>query len=231
MDHFENIYANKAFEYHRMIEVEDVDQNLLPALQEITSLKNKTIIDLGSGTGRIPLLLSKIQKEIHALDLNRPMLLEQKRQRDMQAETWSLVEGDMRKIPYATNAADIVIAGWAIGHLRGWFENDWVDQISSILDEMKRIAKPGGIVIVMETMTTGSLTPAPPTPGLAEYYTLMENDHNFKTKTIQTDYQFRDLEESVAFTEFFFGEELSQNIRENNWVRLPEWTGMWWKTV
>ncbi len=32
-------------------------------------------------------------------------------------------------------------------------------------------------------------------------------------------------------TEFFFGAELAQMIRQNNWVRLPEWTGVWGKRV
>ena len=79
----------------------------------------------------------------------------------------------------------------------------------------------------METMTTGSLTPAPPTPALAEYYAWLENEWGFQRQVIATDYQFASVEQAVEYTAFFFGEELARQIRANGWARLPEWTGVW----
>jgi ubiquinone/menaquinone biosynthesis C-methylase UbiE len=231
MDHFEKIYASKAREYHQMIMPEDADGNLLPALQEITPLENAVLLDLGSGTGRIPLLVSKYSKYVIALDLYLPMLLEQEIQRKKVKGPWQLVQGDNRRLPFPDHLAEIVTAGWAIGHLRGWFEDDWQNQIGQILAEMERVAQPEGYLIIIETLTTGALEPSPPTPELAEYYTWLEKVWGFTRQCISTDYQFNSVEEAVKKTEFFFGPELADKIQEENWARLPEWTGIWSKRV
>lgn len=229
MDHFERIYESKAKEYHRMIEVEDVDHNLLPLLEAVVPLEGKKILDLGSGTGRIPLLLKEKNSSIVALDLHFPMLVEQISQREVLKGGWSLVNGDMRWLPFPERKFDVVIAGWAIGHLRSWFEADWQYQMGLIFEEMHRMIKSGGSLIVLETMTTGSKKPAPPTEELGEYYQWMEKYWGFERQVIQTDYQFTDIDQAVEYTEFFFGAELAALIRENGWARLPEWTGIWSK--
>jgi ubiquinone/menaquinone biosynthesis C-methylase UbiE len=227
MDHYKYIYANKAAEYHELILPEDVDGNLLAAIKEIVSLKRCRVLDLGSGTGRLPLLLHSMSATITALDLNYPMLMEQKTQQGKIQNEWPLVNGDMRFLPFSSDSTDVIMAGWAIGHLRGWYEKDWKHQIGLILREMMRVVVDKGTLIIMETLSTGSINPIPPTAGLAELYAWFENEWGFTRNQISTDYQFQDIDDAVAKTEFFFGVELSQKIREYNWVRLPEWTGIW----
>jgi ubiquinone/menaquinone biosynthesis C-methylase UbiE len=144
---------------------------------------------------------------------------------------WALVQGDMRQLPFPAASADVVLAGWSIGHLRGWYEADWQLQIGRVLREMDRVCAPGGVLAIMETLTTGSLTPAPPTPGLAEYYAWLENEWGFQRQTIATDYVFESVEAAAAQTEFFFGPDLARLIRQNSWARLPEWTGVWSKRL
>jgi ubiquinone/menaquinone biosynthesis C-methylase UbiE len=231
MDHFKNIYSGQAEEYHRMIAVEDVDGNLLKTLHQITDWENKTIFDLGSGTGRIPLLFSQTPARFICLDLYRAMLRENGLQRDEAGGNWALVEGDMRSLPYPDGIADIAMAGWSIGHLRAWFSQDWQYQIGRILQEMQRVVKPGGVLIICETMSTASLVPRPPAPELAEYYVWLEQKHHFLLDIIPTDYQFASVEQAVEFTEFFFGGEMAAQIHLNRWARLPEWTGIWHKGI
>jgi ubiquinone/menaquinone biosynthesis C-methylase UbiE len=169
VDHFKNIYATQAKKYHQMIAPEDVDGNLLSALQKIVSLhpgayaslKNCVLLDLGSGTGRIPLLVHDLVSQVIALDLNYPMLMEQKMQQPKHG-AWSLIHGDNRNLPFPDNWVDVVTAGWAIGHLRGWYEDDWQIQIGKILTDMERVSLHGGTLVIIETLTTGALEPAPP---------------------------------------------------------------------
>lgn len=116
-----------------------------------------------------------------------------------------------------------------MGHLRGWFADDWQKQIGRALNEMERAAAPGGVLAIFETLTTGGLTPAPPTPELAEYYAWLEGEHAFRREVLRTDYQFADVAEAAARTEFFFGPELAAKIRAQGWTRLPEWTGLCWR--
>jgi ubiquinone/menaquinone biosynthesis C-methylase UbiE len=229
MDHFEAIYSRRAADYQRMIAPEDIDGNLLRALEAITPLSGRRVVDLGTGTGRLPLLLSGRAGAVVGLDLHRAMLRENARQRASCGGAWPLIQGDMRALPLADACADVVTAGWAIGHWRGWRPDDWRAQVAGILREMLRVAAPGGTLVVCETLSTGSLTPAPPTPGLAEYYAWLESDWGFARQTIRTDYQFTSVAEAVRLTEFFFGPELAEKIRANGWARLPEWTGVWWR--
>jgi ubiquinone/menaquinone biosynthesis C-methylase UbiE len=231
MDHFKFIYTHQAAEYHRMIAVEDADARLLPAIEAVLPLAGKRVLDLGSGTGRIPLLIQGLASRVAALDLHRPMLRENELQRRRVQGCWTPVEGDMRRLPFPSRWADAVIAGWAIGHLRAWYDQDWKAHMTPILQEMHRVAAPGGALIIMETLSTGALTPAPPTAGLAEYYAWLETKWDFNRTEIRTDYQFESVDEAVACTEFFFGPELADAIRQNNWARLPEWTGVWSKRL
>lgn len=231
MDHFRYIYTHQAAAYHQLIAPEDWMGNLLPALQQVTSLQGKRIVDLGTGTGRLPLLLSDQAAQVIGLDLHGAMLQENQRQRERVHGRWSVTQGDMRYLPLPNAWADVVTAAWCISHLRSWYAADWQAQISRVLAEMQRVLVPGGALIIIETLTTGSLTPAPPRPALAEYYHWLESEWGFVRQTISTDYQFADIEEAVSRTEFFFGAELAGAIRAHGWTQLPEWTGVWGKRV
>jgi ubiquinone/menaquinone biosynthesis C-methylase UbiE len=231
MDDYINIYTYHADTYHRMIEAEDIDGNLLPAMESVTPLAGMKVLDLGTGTGRIPLLLHQRTKQITALDLHQGMLVEQQKQMKRRSSQWSLSQGDMRALPLPDDCFDAVTAGWALGHFQSWYQDDWQTQAGYVIREMMRVVTPGGVLIIIETLTTGSLIPAPPTAGLAAYYAWLEGEWGFKRQEIQTDYQFQDLDEAVKMVDFFFGSALAENVRKNNWVRLPEWTGVWSKVM
>jgi ubiquinone/menaquinone biosynthesis C-methylase UbiE len=229
MDHFINIYAHHADVYHRMIAAEDVDGNLLPALETITPFEGARVLDIGSGTGRIPLLIQSKVSHMAALDLHQGMLREQQRQRDHISGTWEMIQGDLRVLPCPENRFDVVTAGWVIGHFTEWYTPDWYYQVDQAIDEMRRVLKPGGAMVIIETLSTGSTIPAPPTKRLTQYYARLEDQWRFQRQQIQTDYIFRDLEEAIELSGFFFGAKLAERVRENNWIRLPEWTGVWSK--
>ena len=229
MDHFRHIYTNQAADYHQLISPEDFAGNLLPALEQVTTLRGKRVLDLGTGTGRLPLLLSDQTTQVVGLDLHGAMLLENQRQRSRVGGQWNLAQGDMRLLPFSSGWADVVTAGWSIAHLRNWYAANWQSQIGRVLQEMQRLVATGGALIIIETLTTGSLTPAPPTVALAEYYAWLESEWGFARQTIRTDYQFASVEEAVNHTEFFFGSALANTIRTHGWSQLPEWTGVWGK--
>ncbi len=136
MEHFQAIYASRAAEYHQMIAAEDLEGRLLPAIERVTSLRGKRVIDLGTGTGRLPLLIGGQAAQLVGLDLHRDMLRQHVAQRQRQAGRWAVVQGDMRYLPFRSAWADVVTAEWAIGHMRSWFAGNWQTQIGSVLDEM-----------------------------------------------------------------------------------------------
>ena len=110
MDSFHHIYTHQAGAYHRMIQAEDADGHLLPALLRACPLAGARVLDLGSGTGRIPLLLAPLGPRLVALELQRAMLREQAAQMAQAGGSWALVQADMRRLPAPDGWADAAIA-------------------------------------------------------------------------------------------------------------------------
>ncbi len=79
MDHFQRIYTSRAADYQAMIAAEDADGNLLQAIEAVTPLAGKRVLDLGTGTGRLPQLLAGRVQSLIGVDLHRAMLLENQR--------------------------------------------------------------------------------------------------------------------------------------------------------
>ena len=230
MDHFKNIYSNMACEYHRMIEYEDVDGNLYDCIGKLLSSDVSRVLDIGSGTGRIPLLLLDPKLTVVGLDLYWEMLQENVRQRSLSAGSWFLSQGSAGALPMSSDCFDVVTAGWVLGHTCSW-HLDWQTELDIVLNEMHRVVRNQGIIIIMETLTTGSVIPSPPTAELANYYNWLENSWAFSRQEIRTDYRFPNMKEAINNTEFFFGEQLSSMIVDNSWSRVPECTGVWSKIV
>lgn len=231
MTDYAHIYAHRADEYHRFIAVEDTDGNLLKAIESVAAIDGRRVLDLGTGTGRLPLLLAGRAAKMVGFDLHWDMLRRNRYQRSAAGGRWELAQGDMRCLPFPGGWADVVTAAWAISNLTGAYPDDWQNQIGRVVMEMRRACAPGGVLIIFETLTTGSLAPAPPSQRLADYYAWLEGAWGFARATLSTDYQFESVEQAVEWTEFFFGPELSEKIRANGWARLPEWTGMWVKRL
>jgi ubiquinone/menaquinone biosynthesis C-methylase UbiE len=223
------IYNSQAERYHDLISCEDVDANLLPSIENIVPLKGKRLLDLGTGTGRIPLLVKDLASQIIGMDLHWDMLRVNSSQRKKKGHSWDLLQGDYRFFPFQDECFDIITAGWSISASLGQKDMDWKSQIDLVITEAHRTIKHGGAIIIIETMSTASEIPRPPTEELAKYYTWLEAEKGFTSRVIQTDYKFETLEQAVGAIGFFFGEEMAVKVREQKWERVPEWTGIWSK--
>ncbi|MGB1287730.1 MAG: class I SAM-dependent methyltransferase [Aggregatilineales bacterium] len=231
-DHFKNIYTHEANHYKRMVSREDMHGNLFSALLEIADPSNKSVIEFGAGTGRLTRLLSVMVNQIIACDIAPAMLHEAQKSLALTGMTnWHLSQSDNRAMPFAANSADVVIQGWSFAHTRAWSPDNWQTEIAKMIAEMKRLLKPGGTMILLETMGTGNKQPEAPMPELAELYAWWEVEYNLDYRWIRTDYQFESVEEADELTRFFFGDDLADSIVASGKTILPECTGIWWKTV
>lgn len=229
-DHFKNIYQNHAAQYDQMVAREDMHGNLFAALNEIHALENQIVVEVGAGTGRVTRLMSVMAQRIYAFDMAPSML---KIARDMLHLTgmtnWQLAAADNRAIPLPDNSADIAIEGWSFGHGVGWYPETWQFEVGRMLGEMQRVVKPGGTLILLETLGTGNKQPQPPREGLANLYRWWQEEHGFQHRWIRTDYQFASVDEADQLTRFFFGDALADRIRTEKMTILPECTGIWWR--
>jgi ubiquinone/menaquinone biosynthesis C-methylase UbiE len=228
-DHDE-VYNSKADKYELLISREDYHGNIPQTLLEICSFSNCDVIDMGAGTGRLTCMFAPLSKSITAFDLSKPMLeVTAEKLKKAGLSNWLTKVADHRYLPVEDNSADIVLAGWSLCYLGSINVPFWKKNIQSVIAEIKRVTRPGGILIILETFGTGNEQPEPPN-FLIEYYKLLA-EYGFSQKVIRTDYQFESLAEAEDLTRFFFGDELSNKIHESGLTVLPECTGIWWLRV
>lgn len=231
-DHFQNIYAHHADQYEALVAREDYQGSILTALHQIRPLAGLDVVEFGAGTGRLTCLLAPLVTSIRAYDASAHMLeAANARLQSLNLSNWQTAVADNKQLPAESGSADLAIEGWSFGHCVGWYPDTWREEVSAALAEMRRVLRPGGTMLLMETMGTGRETPQPPNEGLAKLYRWLEDEQGFSAATIRTDYRFESLDEAERLTRFFFGDELADMVVRNNWVILPECTGVWWKNV
>lgn len=225
-DFFMPIYQQNADLYDRLVSREDVQGNLLKTLVEIASLsEGQTVIEFGAGTGRVTGLIAPYVGQVHAYDSSDAMLAVAKQKvRDSNVR---FAVADNRKLPEETASADVSIEGWSFGHWTGWTPDSWQTEIGRCLAEMERVTKPDGVMIVIETLGTGSESGVAPNEQLDRFYQWLESEHGFTRRAIRTDYRFGSIEEAQELISFFFGADMASRFAGS--VDLPEVTGIWWK--
>ena len=227
---YHRIYERHAGEYDAMVAAEDCDGHLLPALQSIVPLAGAAVLEVGAGTGRVTRLLLDAGARVVASEPALAMLaVTQRHTAHLPAARCALLGADALALPVRAGWADVAVAVWALGHLRSWHAETWRVTIGRALSEMDRALRPGGTLIVIETLGTGEERPRAPSPGLAEYYAWLEGEQGMARLAIRTDYRFPDPETAARATGFFFGGEFAARVQREGWSRIPECTGLWWR--
>ncbi|MGZ9583756.1 class I SAM-dependent methyltransferase [Paenibacillus marinisediminis] len=223
----EQIYQNQTDTYEFMISKQP---ELSGVIKDICPFQGLDILDLGAGSGRLSSVLAEDAKSLICTDISSSMLelLEHKLIEQRNVRNWTTVVADHRKLPIADGSVDLVVSGWSISYLANTGNENWEDNLKLIISELYRVLRPNGTIIIFETMGTGTETPNPP-EFLTKYYKALEEDYDFHQKWIRLDYRFTDVEEAKKCTEFFFGEELTKKIVDNQWSTVPECAGIWWK--
>jgi len=232
LDRCRQVYRGEAEAYDALITAEDCEGRLLPALEEVAPLEGRSALDVGAGTGRLARLMAPRCARVVATEREPHMLGVAKRHLEaMGAAHAACVAADARALPLPDGAFDVVTAGWVFGHFTFWTRERWRENAGEAIGEMRRVTRPGGTLVVFETMGTAVTEPAPPAPGLATYYDWLEHSMGFEHRVIPTDFRFASVDAAARACGFFFGAPYERLVRENGWARVPEWTGMWWRKV
>lgn len=226
----EEIYKTEGDKYEALIAREDHQGSILKALREIAPLENRLVLDLGAGTGRLACMLAPYISRIRAFDVSEEMLRVCKQKFTASGlSNWQVDLADHRKLPVPDQSADLAVSGWSVSYLAVWNPNTWREEMESWLGEMKRVLRPGSFIVLFESLGTGNESPIK-LEHLKDFYPWLD-EAGFQNKWIRTDYKFESIEEAEELSRFFFGDELGDKVRANNWVTLPECTGVWWKQV
>ena len=224
------IYQSEGHRYQALIAPEDYRGNIPRAIDEIIDVDGLDVLDLGAGTGRLTLMLAPRVRSIHAFDVAAEMLRVCRERLVAGGFTnWQVHVADHRQLPIADHTADLVVSGWSVAYLAVWHPDTYRDELAKWMDEMKRVLKPGGSIILFESLTTGSETPVP-LDHLKNYYAWL-HQAGFQSNWIRTDYQYESVDEAAESLGFFFGEEMAERIRQKGSSIVPECTGVWWRKV
>jgi demethylmenaquinone methyltransferase/2-methoxy-6-polyprenyl-1,4-benzoquinol methylase len=96
-------------------------------------------LDLCCGTGDLALALARRGASVTGLDFSAPMLAVAARRR--RGPNPEFRQGDALQIPFPDHSFDIVTMGYGLRNLADW---------KAGLAEMKRVAKPGGRIVILE---------------------------------------------------------------------------------
>jgi ubiquinone/menaquinone biosynthesis C-methylase UbiE len=224
------IYSDYASMYEGLVSRSDYQHNILRAINHIKPLRGVDVVELGAGTGRLTCKLAPVVNSIQAFDASQHMLdIAANKLEKFKIQNWRVGVADNRDLPVNSRAADIAISGWSVCYTVLWYEKTWQKELSIALAEMKRVLRPGGAVILLESLGTGYNEPRPP-KSLGEYYKFLEKE-GFSSNWIRTDYRFESLQEAQALTRFFFGADKVDKIINKQVAILPEYTSVWWLSV
>ena len=225
MPDLQYVYQHQADLYQQLVDCEDYQGNLLPALQSIFALEGKDILESGAGTGRLTALLAPKARSIYAFDRSAHMLQMAKlRIGTLGDKRVYLGLADHQHLPVAQAQADLFISGWSVCYVFLEAGSEWRGGLTRTLANFQACLRPGGKLILIETMGTGFEEPQR-LPLLQPYLDYLE-EHGFQMKWVRTDYRFDSLEQARRRIPFFFGEEMLEKMQGNI---LPEYTGLWWR--
>lgn len=225
----DEIYDKQAQAYEAMVSRQP---DLSELIHRVKPYEGLDVLDLGAGSGRLSILLAADARSLICTDISQPMLdiLDDKCSEALDSRNWTTMVADHRNLPVASSSVDLIVSGWSISYLADSSHEEWRENLELVMSELHRVLRPGGTILILETMGTGTETPNPP-DFLTGYYAQLEQQYGFSHQWIRTDYVFDTVEEALLHTGFFFGEELTDKIIANQWSTVPECAGVWWKHV
>ena len=226
---WQDLYTKHTGLYDEMVRGEDYQGQLLAALRQIHPLAGKEIAEFGAGTGRLTTQLVAHARRVSAFDLTPAMLaLAKKKLKATNQTNWILGVADSRAMPLPTASVDLAVEGWSIAQIKAWNPDTWRDSVGMAVQEMLRVVRPGGVIILIETLGTGETVPHAPDQ-FAPLYDYFEQTWWMSRTWIRTDYLYPSQSAAQQTIGALFGEAVvAKGWESEGGYVIPECTGIWW---
>lgn len=183
---------------------EDGEQKVQEYLKELS--KDKIVLDAGCGTGKFLPSIESVSKKYIGLDLSNDQLSKAK----LKSKKNSLfINSSLEKIDLEDNSVDLIISTWVLGTITN------IDERNKCLDELKRVLKPNGEIILVENDENSEFEEI--RNRIKDTRTKDYNNwilsNQFKVdKRIDTYFNFNSLEEAKECFKVIYGESISNKI-------------------
>ncbi|WP_152395840.1 class I SAM-dependent methyltransferase [Paenibacillus guangzhouensis] len=186
------------------------------------------VLDLGAGTGRLSCMAAPYVRSITALDASEGML----KQAAMKLAGTGLQQvhiqvADLRgRLPLEDQSVDLVMAGWSICYVASENHPQHESYLKALMQEIRRVLRPSGKVMILETLGTGNAQPEPAT-FLADYMRVLEEEYHLTKTILDTSFKFDSVEQAEVLCRDFFGDAVGDWIEREQSLVVPSWTGIW----
>lgn len=142
-DAADSYFANVAEEWDTLRSLHFPNQDIEAALRTLAGPGPfDRVVDLGTGTGRILVLLADLASELEGLDLSHQMLTVARANLNQAGIAHARVrQGDAANTPFDSASADLVIIHQVLHYL---------DSPDTVLQETARLLKPGGRALIVD---------------------------------------------------------------------------------
>ncbi|AFG37081.1 class I SAM-dependent methyltransferase [Spirochaeta africana] len=225
------IYDHHAAEYDQLVTAEDYQGNLRRVLHELHDFTGQSVIELGAGTGRLTRMYVDSVQAAYCADRSTHMLQTARRNLSDYLDRITFATRDNLDAPGSLHTADVVLEGWAFGHTIYDYPDRYLDTMQTLVDNCEKMVRPGGKVIIIETLGTNLEQPEPPGELLTAFYDYLETVRGYQRTVVSTDYRFASVAEACRVMGFFFGDAMLPGIQARNSTIIPEFTGIWSRSV
>jgi len=154
-----------------------------PIMEAIAPQRNPLVLDVATGTGRLPLALVRhthFDGRIIGIDLSRKMLHSASRNLYPYAERVDFIWSPAEDLPFTDNAFDVVTCLEAL---------EFMTQPKAVLRELVRVLRPGGLLLISQRQNTHLMPGKTWTSGEIQAILAGMGVENAKAQVWQVDYR------------------------------------------
>lgn len=202
-------YADLAKYYEIFANAEDAPAYVYNFLSEV--VKNKRVLDLGCGTGKYTKLLAPDCAEYIGIDQSEAVLsICQKKIENLPNSR--LIFADAEQLPIPDACLDLIFSCWMLGTVSEVSKRD------KILDECRRVLKPGGQIYLVENDYGGEFEDlrgkVRPDSQTAIYNNYLLEKQNFKIHArFDSHFSFSSADQAREVFDRIWGEEVANKVK------------------
>ena len=192
-------------DYYELFSIaEDGENKVADYLKELSI--DKVVLDAGCGTGKFLPIIENVASKYIGIDLSNEQLIKAK---DKSSGNSLFINSSLEKIELDNNSVDLIISTWVLGTITD------IEERNRCLDELKRILKPNGKIILVENdensefeeirnRTSDSRT--------RDYNNWILSNGFIIDKRLETYFNFESIDEAKKCFEVIYGKTISDKI-------------------